>query len=114
MSDDAPLDDSVLSALERDLGAEDLAELLGTFIADIHDQLAILWAALDSGDSDVARRAAHTMKSTSATVGAQSLADLCRELEAMATAGNLSEMSSRRGQLEAEVERVVQAITARK
>ena len=43
------------------------------FLDDIADQLAIFDAAFASGDHPTARRVAHTIKGTSATIGAELL-----------------------------------------
>jgi HPt (histidine-containing phosphotransfer) domain-containing protein len=44
-----------------------------------------------AGDSETARRAAHTLKSNAATFGATGLAELCAELEAGARGGDLAD-----------------------
>jgi HPt (histidine-containing phosphotransfer) domain-containing protein len=46
-------------------------------------------AALQTHDLTSLHRAAHTLKSNASDFGALELADLCRELEAKATAGEL-------------------------
>ena len=46
--------------------------------------------ALRSGQFDDARRAAHTLKSSSATLGAHALASLCQRIEDDASAGVLT------------------------
>ncbi|MGD8793951.1 MAG: Hpt domain-containing protein, partial [Anaerolineae bacterium] len=43
--------------------------------------------AVEAGDAATLRRAAHSLKSNSAEFGAGTLADLCRELEAIGRAG---------------------------
>ncbi|MGI8551942.1 MAG: Hpt domain-containing protein, partial [Dehalococcoidia bacterium] len=43
----------------------------------------------EEGESDVVRRAAHTLKSNAANFGALHLSELCKELEAKGKAGDL-------------------------
>jgi HPt (histidine-containing phosphotransfer) domain-containing protein len=45
--------------------------------------------ALDLGDCGPAGDAAHTLKSSSAQIGAEQLSELCRQLETAADAGEL-------------------------
>ena len=85
------LNTAALEALRQATGddPEFLAELVGTFLEEIPSQLAELRAATASGDADVVRRVAHTLKSNAATFGIVRLADICRELEARASRGDL-------------------------
>jgi HPt (histidine-containing phosphotransfer) domain-containing protein len=64
-------------------------ELIDAFLEDAPAQLAALRSALKQGDAEEARRAAHTLKSNSATFGASSLMEVSRELEAAAARGEL-------------------------
>jgi HPt (histidine-containing phosphotransfer) domain-containing protein len=75
---------------------------VATFLEDAPIQLAALRNALDAGDAETARRAAHTLKSNSATFGAARFAETCRALEEMAKAGALAEAEPllRRAELE--------------
>jgi HPt (histidine-containing phosphotransfer) domain-containing protein len=51
--------------------------------------VATLRSSLDSGNAEELRRAAHTLKSNGATLGAEQFAELCRTLEQRAKAGEL-------------------------
>lgn len=66
---------------------EFLAELIDTFLEDGAAQLEALRAAVTAGDAEAALRPAHSLKSNSASMGAERLADLSRALEADARAG---------------------------
>jgi len=46
-------------------------------------------SAVEKGDGESLRRAAHTLKSSSANVGATGLPELCRKVEEMARAGEI-------------------------
>ncbi len=83
------LDDGALKNL-RDLGGDEfLGEVIDAFLADAPELVATLRRALDEGSAEELRRAAHTLKSNGATLGATEFAELCRTLEARAKAGEL-------------------------
>jgi PAS domain S-box-containing protein len=83
------LDDGALKNL-RDLGGDEfLSEVIDAFLADAPELVATLRRALDEGSSEELRRAAHTLKSNGATLGAAEFAELCRTLEMRAKAGEL-------------------------
>jgi HPt (histidine-containing phosphotransfer) domain-containing protein len=83
------LDDGALDNL-RDLGGDDfLSEVIGAFLADAPGLIASLRRSLDGGSTEELRRAAHTLKSNGATLGAAEFAELCRTLEQRAKAGEL-------------------------
>jgi PAS domain S-box-containing protein len=83
------LDDGALKNL-RDLGGDDfLHEVIDAFLADAPGLMATLRGSLDSRNSEELRRAAHTLKSNGATLGAEGFAELCRTVEQQAKAGEL-------------------------
>jgi CheY-like chemotaxis protein len=85
------LDAAALESL-RELGGDDfLAEVIDTFLADVPMLLATLQRALEEEDAAEVRRAAHTLKSNGATLGATEFAELCRTLEQQAKDGRLEE-----------------------
>ena len=88
---DAPIDAAALAELLETVGddREFLAELVDTYLADSPNLFAELRAAIAGDDAAAARRAAHSLKSTSASFGANTLAAQCREMEAAAGAGDL-------------------------
>ena len=94
---DAPIDPAALAELLETVGGDRdfLAELVETYRADCPLLLAELGAAVAGGDAPAARRAAHTLKSTSASMGALGLAAQCREIEAAAAAGDLDGLDKR-------------------
>jgi histidine phosphotransfer protein HptB len=77
------VDHRVLAALSQATGDDPafLAELIDTYLADAPGLLMVMRDALAAREGAGLRRAAHTLKSTSATLGAHRLADLCRRLE---------------------------------
>lgn len=66
-----------------------LNELIDSFLVDAPAALTAMRAALQTNDITSLHRAAHTLKSNASDFGALELADLCRELEAKATAGDV-------------------------
>jgi PAS domain S-box-containing protein len=83
------LDDGALTSL-RDLGGDEfLGEVIDAFLADAPELVATLHRSLDSGNDEELRRAAHTLKSNGATLGAEGFAELCRTLEQRAKTGEL-------------------------
>jgi HPt (histidine-containing phosphotransfer) domain-containing protein len=70
-------------------------ELIDTYLEDAETQLAALRQAALAGDAASMERPAHSLKSSSATVGAMALAELCRSLEADARAGVVDDAASR-------------------
>jgi PAS domain S-box-containing protein len=74
----------------KELGGDDfLAEVIDAFLADAPTLLATLRRSLDEPNPEELRRAAHTLKSNGATLGAETFAELCRELEQQAKDGRL-------------------------
>jgi HPt (histidine-containing phosphotransfer) domain-containing protein len=74
---------------------EFLDELVDTYLEDGHAQVAAMQAGLASGVVEDLVRPAHTLKSSSANVGALQLAEACRELEAAARGGAVDDASGR-------------------
>jgi PAS domain S-box-containing protein len=94
------LDDAALKSL-RDLGGDEfLGEVIDAFLADAPELLATLRRSLDSRNDEELRRAAHTLKSNGATLGAEEFAELCRTLEQRAKAGELDGASELVDQIE--------------
>ena len=82
----------------------DLAE---TYLSDASRLAADLRQHATAQDCPLLNRAAHTLKGTSRQMGANRLADLCAELEAMAGSGAGSDAGSRLlDRIESELTRV--------
>ncbi|PKR88476.1 hypothetical protein CXZ10_13800 [Pleomorphomonas diazotrophica] len=69
-----------IDALLRELGPDDTAFLLDSFATDVASLLADLSAALERGDTELAKRSLHTLKGASANVGFD---DLSRQAAAL-------------------------------
>ena len=62
-------------------GEEFLVELIDVYLGDTPVRLAQLRQALEGGDTETVTREAHTLKSSSANVGAMTLAAVARQVE---------------------------------
>ncbi|WP_106002843.1 Hpt domain-containing protein [Magnetospirillum gryphiswaldense] len=79
---DAPLlDAGVIAQLQADLEADELAEILAAFAADIHSRADQLAAALAAGDTGLAHRAAHSLKGAALNLGRQRLGLICAHFQ---------------------------------
>ncbi len=74
---------------------EFLDELVDTYLEDGRAQVAALQAAVAANAIEDLVRPAHTLKSSSANVGALQLADACRDLESAARAGDVDDPGAR-------------------
>jgi HPt (histidine-containing phosphotransfer) domain-containing protein len=100
-SDVPVLDERILTEVLETTG-DDIAfvrELVETYLADTPVQLEAMTTAVDADDADALVRPAHTLKSSSATVGAMRLSSIARELEMAGRTGSLE--TAARDRLEA-------------
>jgi len=65
-------------------------EVLETFLDDTPSILNDIKAALDAGKAEDVYRGAHSIKSTSRTIGGMRMGDVCFQLEQSAKAGDIS------------------------
>jgi PAS domain S-box-containing protein len=84
-----PVDRAALDRLVETMGGAFVGELIDTFGQDAGELIATLRRTLAAADLDGFRRAAHSLKSTSQSLGATGLAARARELETAARAGTL-------------------------
>lgn len=74
-------------------GAEFLVELIDVYLADTPNRLSVLRQAIEGGDTETCIREAHTLKSSSANVGALALSASAREMEAAGRAGKTATLA---------------------
>jgi HPt (histidine-containing phosphotransfer) domain-containing protein len=82
--DGAPLlDHAVLDELRDATGGDEafIVDLVETYIAEGAANLAGMVAAAEAGDAAAVVRPAHTLKSSSASLGAMRLSAICRAIE---------------------------------
>jgi HPt (histidine-containing phosphotransfer) domain-containing protein len=98
VADLAPvLDRSVLAELRESVGDDDafIADLVATYVAEGRDHLGAMDAAAAAGDAAAIVRPAHTLKSSSAALGALRLAQIAREIEMAGRAGDAADLATR-------------------
>ncbi|MGH7365076.1 MAG: response regulator [Candidatus Rokuibacteriota bacterium] len=95
MVDPAVLDRSVLDHLREDLGGDAVREVIAVFLERTPSMLATLRDAAVRGDAVALRTSAHTLKGTSATLGALALSERCAELERQSRAGDIVDATAR-------------------
>lgn len=90
-ADQPILDAGVLAELAESVGGdrEFVVDLVETYLLDGATQLADIEAAFAARDAELIVRPAHTLKSSSATVGAMEVASLAREIELAGRSGAL-------------------------
>jgi CheY-like chemotaxis protein/HPt (histidine-containing phosphotransfer) domain-containing protein len=93
------IDATALQILERDVGRSLVVEVVDCYLRDTPARIAALLAALAANDARSARREAHTLKSSSATVGATQIAAIAAELEQSAKASGVDGMAERVGEI---------------
>ena len=107
------LDSKVLDGLSRlqQPGAPSiLRRVIDLYLESSRQLQGRLREAVASADVTLLRESAHALKSSSANVGALSLAELCRHLEMMGREKNLSEVSAIHERFEKEFVRVAAAL----
>ena len=90
------LDAAVLDELRASVEGDSafVVDLVEAYLADGAQHVTEVAAALDAVDAAALVRPAHTLKSSSATVGAMRLAGMARELEMDGRAGTLEAASA--------------------
>lgn len=106
--------DRALLEERRLLLAEAFAVLLETYLEDSEQRMGEIGDALERGDLERLRRAAHALKGSGANVGAAALAALCGELEDAATAGTADGLRALVERVRVELRDVRDAIVAEK
>ncbi len=83
------LDRSTFEELRQMSGSDFIDELVDTYLEDAPKLVQEMEAALQAKDAEAFRRAAHSLKSNSATFGAMRLSNLAKELEMLAKENKL-------------------------
>jgi HPt (histidine-containing phosphotransfer) domain-containing protein len=96
--------------LKEEMGADYMCELIDAYCEDTPRLIAELQQAITDQNTDALRRAAHTIKSTSNSLGAQQLGALARELELITKEGVLDGAVPRVERLLADYDQVRQAL----
>jgi HPt (histidine-containing phosphotransfer) domain-containing protein len=109
---DSPINSERLAILQDAGGGGGLvAELVDLFFEDVPPRLDSIRRAMAAGDPDALVRTAHSLKGSAATLGAERMAELCRQIEVSGRAGEVPEAQGLLEPLEEEFGRVKQALT---
>lgn len=99
-----------LRILEDEDEPDVVGELIRLFIANTPPRLTAMDAALAAGDLTALRRAAHSLKSSAANLGAIGIRQVCEKLEEMRDPSLLDEVAHLVGLLHREFAVVTQAL----
>jgi CheY-like chemotaxis protein len=102
MSKMQSLDNEAFNSLKELLG-EEIADTVELFLADAEMRVQELRRAAASGDFDKLRREAHSLKGSSAAVGAVHLSILCKDISELTKQPELKGLRERLAQLEWEL-----------
>lgn len=103
-----------LRAMQRPGRPNLLNRIIDVYSADAPRLLAEMHKAADACDAPALRDAAHTLKSSSANVGATLLAATCQEIEQLARAANLGASLAPINSIKDELDRVIAALAQEK
>lgn len=107
---DASVLDELLAAVEGDRAF--VVDLIETYLADGVTHVAEIESALAAADATALVRPAHTLKSSSATVGATQLAATARAFELAGRSGALEEVGDDAASLRTAWDRAATALRA--
>ena len=102
--DDA-VDRAKLDAVRETLGDE-FDDLLDIYLHTAEDMLKMIPSALKATDLKEVERLFHSLKSSSASIGAMPMSEMSREMEAKIRAGDTSEVKEAVREMELELQRV--------
>src|SRR4051812_7322684 len=110
MNDERPVFDR--AAFDRQLGNDPALarEVLQMFIEDCPQRLAGIRAAVERGDADALRTAAHTLKGSAGYLAAAHVTDAAVLLEGIGREGRIADARAGLEQLEAAVARLMPEI----
>jgi len=96
--------------IQREDGTDLLVRMISTCLAESLNHVDNMRKALRMLDETQFKRAAHTLKTSSATLGAFRLAEICRELEQMGTGNSPEAAENVLSGMEVEYEAVREAL----
>ena len=111
-SNNDPIDERTFDALRKTEGDEIVSSLVTIFVTDTGQKLGAMRQALQKWDAAAVRFEAHALKSSCLVLGANVMADICRDLERCADAGDLGQAEKLTNELESQGERAKAALAA--
>jgi signal transduction histidine kinase/pSer/pThr/pTyr-binding forkhead associated (FHA) protein/HPt (histidine-containing phosphotransfer) domain-containing protein/ActR/RegA family two-component response regulator len=91
-------------------GAQILTKIIQQYLNDAPQKLQDIKDAIANADPEALRQAVHSIRSSSANLGAINFANICKELENLARSGTTNGSIDRLVPLEAEYARVIEAL----
>jgi CheY-like chemotaxis protein/HPt (histidine-containing phosphotransfer) domain-containing protein len=107
------IDFAVLNTFVRTMGEEDVAfirELFCDFMTEANRVRTDIHVGIRSADPNIIALSAHSLKGSSAVLGAEKLVHLCQEIESLAKRNNLSDIELRLSHFEGAVNEVRRAL----
>ncbi|WP_426111311.1 response regulator [Massilia sp. PWRC2] len=101
-----------IRALSAERGDALVRRVVGAYVDDTPRQFAAVRAAIDSLDAPAVRKLAHSLKSGSANVGAETMAQLCKDLETLGRSDSTDGADGLLRQMEHEFEAVRKSLSA--
>ena len=100
----------VFNELQATLGADFIGELIDTYCEETPELLEQLQQALSQNDAEAFRRAAHSIKSSSASLGALEFSAQAKDLELLGKSGDISGAGEKVARLRVDYAQVEQAL----
>ncbi len=97
----------------REVMEDEFSVLIETYVKDSVMRVDSLYQALEAGDTDELRKAAHSFKGSCGNIGAQRLAEMCSQVEEAGRKGaleNVSELVEHIAQEFEEVKKLMEAL----
>lgn len=107
-------DAKIIAQLEEVGGRELVEELFELYLTHAPARLQEIRRAIGAGEAEQAAKAIHSLRSSSATLGALSLAERLGGFENAALAGGIGGLADRWSEVEREVERFLETLTLHK
>lgn len=113
----SPIDTQVLESLMDMLGGEQeiLAEIINCYLVESPKIVIAIQTSATNQDAATLNKTAHSLKSSSASVGAMNLSELCLQLELKGKSGNLegvlelvSQLSHEYAQVEIALQKIIE------
>jgi CheY-like chemotaxis protein/HPt (histidine-containing phosphotransfer) domain-containing protein len=107
--EEGPIDRDQMESMRTALG-EDFDDLVTTYLEGVEEMLAAIPRAWEASDLKELERQAHSIKSSSASVGAVVLSRLAREMEEQVRSNELEEVTEQVQEMEQEFQRVRESL----
>ena len=107
--EDSPINEKVINELHETIGIDDeqvFIELLEIFLDDAPKLIGEMVTGMENSELEKLIRGAHTLKTSSATVGAMALSAICKKLEQNGRKGILFDVGTRVDQIQKEYAKV--------